>query len=203
MGVTWSKWEGEKFSPGNREVSIYRLFVAIDLPEQVKDAVAGIAGRELVGARRVPREQLHLTLRFIGDADETMFQAVKRALSGVKGRSFSLTLKEVGHFPPGRHPRVLWVGMEESAPLRELQQVVELALIGAGISPEERGFSPHITIARLKETPPASVIALEEREHQFSAGPFPVDEFYLYSSLLTRDGAVHKREATYQLAPGV
>ena len=181
---------------------MYRLFVAIDLPEQVQDAVAGIAGRELVGARRVPREQVHLTLRFIGDADETMFQAIKMALSGVRGSSFSLTLKEVGHFPPGRHPRVLWVGMEESVPLRELQQVVELALIGAGIPPEERRFSPHITIARLKETPPAVVAALEERERLFNAGPFPVEEFYLYSSLLTRDGAIHKREAKYPLAPG-
>jgi 2'-5' RNA ligase len=181
---------------------MYRLFVAIDLPEQVKDAVAGIAGRELTGARRVPREQVHLTLRFIGDADETMFQAIKMALSGVRGSSFFLTLKEIGHFPPGRHPRVLWVGMEENAMLRELQQVVVLALSGAGISPEERGFSPHITIARLRETPPAVVAALEEKEHLFSAGPFPVEEFYLYSSLLTRDGAIHKREATYRLAPG-
>jgi len=181
---------------------MYRLFVAIDLPEQVKEAVAGIAGRELTGARRVPREQLHLTLRFIGDADETMFQAIKRGLSGVRGFSFSLTLKEVGHFPPGRHPRVLWVGMEESGPLRELQREVELALTGVGVPLEERGFSPHITIARLKETPPAKVAALEEKEQLFSAGPFPVDEFYLYSSTLTRDGAIHKREATYRLASG-
>jgi 2'-5' RNA ligase len=154
-----------------------------------------------VGSRRVLREQLHLTLRFIGDADETMFQAIKRALSRVKGASFSLTLKEVGHFPPGRQPRVLWVGMEESAPLREMQHEVELALIGAGIPPEERRFSPHITIARLRKTPPAKVAALEEREHLFSAGPFPVEEFYLYSSVLTCDGAIHKREATYQFAP--
>lgn len=180
---------------------MYRLFVAIDLPEQVKEVVADIAGRELTGARRVPRDQLHLTLRFIGDADEATFQSIKGALGGVKGDSFPLTLKEVGHFPPGRHPRVLWVGMEENAQLRELQQEIELALIGAGIPPEERRFSPHITIARLKETPPAKVAALEEREHLFNAGPFPVEEFYLYSSLLTRDGAIHKREATYRLAP--
>jgi 2'-5' RNA ligase len=185
-----------------QEGYMYRLFVAIDLPEQVQEAVSGIAGRELAGARRVPREQLHLTLRFIGDADEAMCQSIKMALSGVRRSSFFLTLKEVGHFPPGRHPRVLWVGMEESVPLRELQQVVELALIGAGIPPEARGFSPHITIARLRETPPAKVAALEEREHLFSAGPFPVEEFYLYSSLLTRDGAIHKRETTYRLAPG-
>jgi len=180
---------------------MYRLFVAIDLPEPVKEAVAGIAGRGLTGARLVPREQLHLTLRFIGDADDVMFHAIKKALSGVRGVSFPLTLKNVGHFPPGRHPRVLWVGMEENEPLRELQREVEQAIIGAGISPEERAFSPHITIARLKETPPAKVAALEEKERLFSAGPFPVDEFYLYSSMLSRDGAIHKRETTFRLTP--
>lgn len=179
---------------------MYRLFIAIDLPEPVKEAVDGIVGRDLAGARRVPREQLHLTLRFIGEADEKMLQAIKRALSGVNGVSFSLALKEVGHFPPGRHPRVLWVGMEESVPLRGLHHEIELALTVAGIPTEERRFSPHITIARLKETPPAKVTALEERQHLFSAGPFPVEEFYLYSSILTHDGAIHKREATYLLS---
>jgi len=179
---------------------MYRLFVAIDLPNEVRDAVAGIAGRELVGARLVPREQLHLTLRFIGDADEAQYHAIKKALDRAKVAVFSLTLKDVGHFPPGRRPRVLWVGMEESAPLRVLQQEVELALVGAGVPPEERGFSPHITIARLKETPPGKIMALEEKYHQFSAGPFSVEEFYLYSSTFTREGAVHKREAVYRLS---
>jgi 2'-5' RNA ligase len=178
-----------------------RLFVAIDLPEQVKEAVAGIAGGELAGARRVPWEQLHLTLRFIGDVDEDMVQAIKMALSGIRRGSFFMTLKDVGHFPPGKHPRVLWVGMEESGQLLELQREVEQALTCAGISPEERVFSPHITIARLKETPLDEVTALEERKNLFSAGPFPVDEFYLYSSILSRAGAIHMREATYRLTP--
>ena len=61
---------------------MYRLFIAIDLPEQVKEAVAGIAG-DLPGARRVPREQIHLTLRFIGEVDEGMFLAIKGLLSAV------------------------------------------------------------------------------------------------------------------------
>jgi 2'-5' RNA ligase len=179
---------------------MYRLFVAIDMPEQVKEAVAGIAGRDLAGARLVPKEQLHLTLRFIGDADEAQFQAIKKALGSIQGAHFPLFLKEVGHFPPGRRPRVLWVGMEESAPLRKLQQEVEQALLAAGVPPEERGFSPHITLARLKETPPGKVITLEEKHRQFKAGPFPVEEFYLYSSTLTREGAIHKREAVYRLS---
>ncbi len=179
---------------------MYRLFVAIDLPEEVRGAVAGIAGRELTGARLVPREQLHLTLRFIGDANEAQYQAIKKELGKIKGQAFPLGLKEVGHFPPGRRPRVLWVGMSVSAPLLMLQEEVERTLVGAGVLPEERAFSPHITIARLKETPPGKVMALEEKHRQFSVGPFQVEEFYLYSSTLTREGAIHKREAIYRLS---
>ncbi len=177
---------------------MYRLFVAIDLPEEVKNEVAAI-GRDLPGARRVPTEQLHLTLRFIGDLDDETCTAVRKALAGVKGESFPLTLRGVGHFPPGKHPRVLWVGFEESMPLMELQQQVELALMEAGIPPDERKFSPHLTLARLKETPPGRITALEERFKDFGAAPFVVTEFYLYSSVLTRSGAIHTREGTYCL----
>jgi 2'-5' RNA ligase len=83
----------------------------------------------------------------------------------------------------------------------ELQQGVEQALISAGIPPDERKFSPHLTLARLKETPPDKVVLLEERYRDFGAGPFPVNEFHLYASSLTRAGAIHTREATYPL-PG-
>ncbi len=177
---------------------MYRLFVAVDLPEEEKRAVAAI-GHKLGGARRVPVDQIHLTLRFIGEADENQFAAIKGALAGISAVPFPLALLGVGHFPPGRHPRVLWVGIETSEPLLQLQQEVELALANVGIAPDERRFSPHITIARLKDTPPGAVLALEERHQGFACAPFQVTEFYLYSSILTRDGAIHKREATYSL----
>jgi 2'-5' RNA ligase len=180
---------------------MYRLFVAIDLPEEVKKEVAGIAGK-LQGGRWVPDSQLHLTLRFIGEADEALFRAIKAALAGVRGTPFPLALKGVGHFPPGRYPRVLWVGMEESTPLMELQRRVESALADAGVPPEGRRFSPHITLARLKDTAAAAVAAFEERFSAFRTAPFPAGEFHLYSSTLTRDGAIHTREASYSLTEG-
>ena len=175
-----------------------RLFVAIDIPGELKKTVFEI-GRDLPGARRVPQEQLHLTLRFIGDVEDEKLDDVRKALAGIKAETFSLAFRRVGHFPPGKHPRVLWVGFEENAPLMALQQMVELALVEAGIQPDERKFSPHLTLARLKETPSARVAVLEERFKDFGAAPFSVSEFYLYSSILTRDGAVHTREGTYRL----
>ncbi len=177
---------------------MYRLFVAVDLPEVIRMSVAEI-GNHLGAARRVPADQLHLTLRFIGEVDEKLYVAIKAALARIRVSSFPLALSGVGHFPLGRHPRVLWVGMVETEPLLKLQREVELALIEADIPPDERRFSPHITIARLKDTPPATVFALEERHRSFASPPFQVTEFYLYSSILTRDGAIHKREAAYPL----
>jgi RNA 2',3'-cyclic 3'-phosphodiesterase len=175
---------------------MYRLFVAIDLPEEINKTVEEIRG-ELPGARWVAADQFHLTLRFIGEVDEVLFRQIREALAGVGGNPFSLTLKGIGHFPPGKHARVLWVGMGESEELLKLQRKVERALIDAGIAPEARRFSPHITIARLKETPAAKVLALEERHGGFETPAFPVEVFHLYSSTLSREGAVHKREKTY------
>lgn len=177
-----------------------RLFVAIDLPDPVKKEIAGISGN-LSGARWVPDAQLHLTLRFIGDVNDGTFQDVKSALALVSSIPFTLLLRGVGHFPPKKQARVLWVGMEESRLLLELQERVEATLGAVGIAPDERRFSPHITIARLRETPPQAVVAFEERHHAFLAGPFPGDQFHLYASTLTRDGAIHTREASYPV-PG-
>ena len=180
---------------------MYRLFVAVDLPVEVKEAVTDIC-RNLPGARWVSAEQLHLTLRFIGEADEALFRQVKKALAKVAADPFPLALNGVGHFPPGKNARVLWVGMEQIEPLLKLQRKVELALLDAGIAAEERRFSPHITIARLKETSPGRVAAFEEAHAGFKSAAFPVDAFYLYSSTLTGSGAIHKREAAYPLAGG-
>jgi 2'-5' RNA ligase len=181
---------------------MYRLFVAIDLPDELRVAASDLCST-LGDARRVPAEQLHLTLRFIGDVDAETCSAIKKSLAGISVPSFVLTVRGIGHFPPGHHPRVLWVGLGKSEPLLTLQREVELALVGAGIAPEERRFSPHITIARLRDTPPAQVLSLEERHRDFGGGSFTVTAFHLYSSILTRSGAIHTREATYPLSPAM
>ncbi|WP_243372156.1 RNA 2',3'-cyclic phosphodiesterase [Geotalea sp. SG265] len=176
-----------------------RLFVAIDLPEPVRKSIVDLACA-LPGARWVAMEQLHLTLRFIGAADDLTMRAIRTALQGVTGPSFSLALSGIGHFPPGKHPRVLWVGLTACEQLLALQQQVELCLMEAGIPPDERQFSPHITIARLKETPARLVLALEEREMEFATESFDVSEFHLYASTLTSAGAIHTILESYPLA---
>lgn len=170
-----------------------RLFVAIEIPNQIKKDLARFP-RELPIARWVPENQLHLTLRFIGEVGPREFGAIKAALSKLTFPRFSLQLRGMGHFPPGRHPRVLWVGMEANEILNQLYGAVELSLTDAGIPPEDRPFSPHLTLARLKDTPPGRVLAFEEKYQSISYPPFEVCEAILFSSVLGKEGAVHTRE---------
>ena len=171
-----------------------RLFVAIDIPEAIRNALTRLAG-ELPAARWVPEEQLHLTLRFIGEVGPQTCSAITGALSGLSFPRFSLALSGVGHFPPGKHPRVLWVGMEPNDALTRLHQEVELALLSTDIAPDERRFSPHLTLARLKDTAPGAVSWFEARHAELAFPPFEVSEAVLYSSVLTNQGAIHSREA--------
>lgn len=176
---------------------MYRLFVAVDLPEEVKGAVSDLI-RGQTWARWIPPEQLHLTLRFIGEVDSVLFAAVRKALSAVSFTAFQLALCGTGHFPPGRNARVIWVGLSPCAELLALQQEIERALLAAGIEPELRPFSPHITLARLRQGAPAAVQRFESEHGAFASPTFPVDRFVLYSSTLTRQGAIHTSEAEYR-----
>ena len=173
-----------------------RLFVAIDLPEQVKASLSRLP-LEVPGAKCVGAPEIHLTLRFIGEVDPEISAAIKVALAGVCFETFTLSVQGVGHFPPHGHPRVLWVGLEQCVQLIRLQQELELALLQTGICAEERRFSPHITLARLKETPSTAVARFESINRELAFPPFQVEEFILYSSTLTRHGAIHNKEATY------
>lgn len=173
-----------------------RLFIAADLPAPLKATFSGLSG-ELPLARWVSPEQLHLTLRFIGEVDQGTLSAISSALSRIRFAPFQLTLRGVGHFPPGKRLRVLWVGLDPCPALMQLQLELELALQETGIPAEGRRFSPHLTLARLKETLPAAVSAFEIRHNDLACPPFEVGEFILYSSLLTAKGAIHSKEAVY------
>ncbi len=178
-----------------------RLFVAVDLPAGVREGLVALCGG-VPGARWVDPDQLHLTLRFIGEVDGGQFRDIATALGAVGGPPFDLRLDGLGHFPPRGAPRVLWVGVERSEPLRSLRSRIESALADLGIAREGRKFAPHITLARLKGTPPARVGRFFEDHPLFRAPPFTVESFRLYSSTLGRRGASHRIEAEYPLSRG-
>jgi 2'-5' RNA ligase len=177
---------------------MYRLFVAIDLPEEVRQALARVSC-DVPGARWIEPEQIHLTLRFIGEVDGAAFRDVAGSLDEVAARNFPLVVRGVGHFPPRGEPRVLWAGVEKSDALVELRNRVESAVVRAGIEPEGRKFSPHVTLARLKGTPERAVGSFLALNGLLRCDPFRVREFHLYSSSLSAKRAVHRCEASYRL----
>jgi 2'-5' RNA ligase len=178
---------------------MYRLFVAVDLPEMVKNSIRTIC-EGLPEAKWVDERQLHLTIRFIGEVDSRLFDGIKDNLAEVSESSFILTIKGVGCFPPRKSPRVLWVGIENNETLIRLAEKVERTLVEKnGLEPDHRKFSPHITIARFREPATDKISDYLVRHSSFHTESFPVDAFHLYSSTLTRAGAEHKREASYPL----
>lgn len=176
-----------------------RVFVAIDLPQTIKEQLSRLTCG-LPGARWVPPEQLHLTLQFIGEVDGRLFQDIGERLASVSARSFSFRLAGVGFFPPRGKPRVVWVGLQHKEQLVQLRNQVVSRLLAAGVELERRKFSPHITLARLNNTPAAKVGRFLEHHNLFCSTLFSVHRFHLYSSQLGKKGAVHRIEATYELA---
>ncbi len=175
-----------------------RLFVAIPLPEPVRRRLESLC-QGLRGAKWVSPENMHLTLRFIGEAPNDTLRDFDAALSRIRAPGFELTLDGVGKFGRGRRPHAVWAGVEKSEPLSRLRAKVDSALIRAGSPPEGRKFSAHITTARLGGAKPREVEAWVTGRAAFHAGPFPVDRFTLYSSYLASAGAIHTVEAEYML----
>lgn len=180
----------------------YRLFIALELPELVKQRLAALR-TPIPGATWVGPHAFHVTLRFVGDdIDEEAMLALRSGLAAVKGMPFTLSLRGAGRFPPGdrRPPRVLWIGISAPPALLTLQAGVERAVVAAGFPPEDRPFSPHLTLARLKQ--PASSAAVEtfiRRHADFRSDPFPIDAFHLIASTLTPSGAQYRTLRSYPL----
>lgn len=175
-----------------------RLFVAIDLPESIRQQLAALCCG-LPGARWVSPDQMHLTLRFIGEVDGRQLRLIREALADLPGAPFFLRLENIGFFPPRGNPRVVWVGIHKNEQLIHLRNRIESALVRTGLEPEGRKFSPHITLARLRNTPGSRIGAYLAHNSFFATEEFPVNEFLLYSSVLNSKGAKHYIEDAYPL----
>lgn len=153
----------------------------------------------LPGARWVPEDQFHLTLRFIGEVDGGVFADIREGLSDVRADCFSFGLDGLGYFPPRKKPRVLWAGVKPDAGVCALRDKVESVLVRLGLEPEKRKFAPHVTLARLRDTPIRKLTRFLEGNALFSTEQFSVRQFHLYSSVLTPNGAIHQLEESYSL----
>lgn len=174
-----------------------RLFVALALPDPIAESLLLLQGG-VPGARWNEREQLHLTLRFIGEVDGRDATAIDDALASIHAPRFALELKGVGEFG-GRNPRALWAGVREDSAVQHLQRKIESALQRVGIPAEERKFAPHITLARLRSAPRDRIITFLTTYALYASRPFEVNAFILYSSQMTPNGSLYRAERSYAL----
>ena len=175
-----------------------RLFVALPLPEDIRERLAGLAGG-VPGARWVEPHNLHLTLRFIGETDQGRMADLDEELAGIEAPPFVLTLDGIGQFGNGRKIHTLWAGVERSEALARLQAKVEAAVVRAGFAPEGRKFAPHVTLARLGGSSPERVMRFIAGNGLFRSRPFAVEGFCLYESHLGRAGPDYAALSCYPL----
>ncbi len=176
-----------------------RLFVAISLPNAIKDQLVGLCDFSLLNAYWTDYEHFHLTLRFIGEVDGRVFDDIREVLATIEWPTFSLVLKGIGHFPPRKRPKILWVGVEKNDALIQLRNKIEQKMIRLNLAPDRRKFTPHITLAKLHQTPEDEIGMYIAYNNLFRTDPFEVSDFHLYSSVLSSQGATHHQEATYGL----
>jgi 2'-5' RNA ligase len=183
-----------------------RTFIAVD----ISDAARLKAASYTEGLRReFPQlrvgwerpEKLHLTLKFLGDVNEETLQNVQRAVREVveSNRRFQMALAGTGKFPPKGDPRILWLGGQDNGQFAAIALQIERELTPMGFEPERRGFSPHLTIARLREPRRSANLGDVHLNNDFGPVGFEVREIVIYESKLLPKGSVYGRVAGFPL----
>jgi RNA 2',3'-cyclic 3'-phosphodiesterase len=183
-----------------------RLFTGIALPAGVRDNLAGVLKelRPLARLNWSPVENLHITSKFIGQWPEQKLAELESALDGVNyPLGFDIAIARFGYFPNPHHPRTLFAGVHAGPALADLANRIDEALRPLGIAKENRPYSPHLTLARIKNE---DIRVL--REHiakmiNFDFGTFQASEFHLYLSKTGPNGSIYTPLARYPLLAAV
>ncbi|EME69386.1 2'-5' RNA ligase [Paramagnetospirillum caucaseum] len=175
-----------------------RLFVGIGFDDDLTARIAALQ-QGLPGARWIAPANLHLTLRFIGEVDEEVAEEIHHGLKTLAEPPFALTLSGLGLFGDRHQAHTLWLGVERSAALSRLAARVDGAVVQAGGRPEPRRFNPHVTLARLKDTPPGRIQDFMDATGPFREDHLAVERFTLFRSTLGRQGAQYDALEHYPL----
>jgi 2'-5' RNA ligase len=175
-----------------------RLFFGLDLPPEV-DSHLELMSSGVPGARWEGRDKFHLTLRYIGEVDGRVHREIVDAVTGLSSPPFEMTLKGIGIFPPRGAPTSLWAGVADPEPVTALRRKVEARLRGVEVEPDPRKFIPHVTLARLGDSPVDAVVAYMSDHVLFRSETFRVEQLNLYSSVRTPKGSHYRIEAGFPL----
>jgi 2'-5' RNA ligase len=177
-------------------MSSQRLFIAIDLPDEIAERLIGLDPRYRDLIFTAP-EQVHLTLAFFGNVDPETTAVLKEKLAEISFRAFFLPVTGLGIFSRKGMPHILWIGVGTAHPhLFQLHKRVNEAALACKLPIEERAWTPHFTIARARGVSSELMRSFLKKNAEFEAGIFRVDAFYLYESRLTSAGPIHRRIST-------
>jgi 2'-5' RNA ligase len=176
---------------------MHRLFVAIRPPEEIRDLLID-AMDDGADFRWQQDEQLHLTLRFVGEVERPLAEDLAAALAAIRSPSFELRLRGTGRFEQ-RNAGALWAGVEPKEPVAAFAAKVERACQSIGLDPERRAFHPHITLARWKGRRTREVADFLDRTRGLASDLFAVERFILFEGRLSRHGAHYEQVASYPL----
>jgi len=178
-----------------------RLFTGLDLPGEVVSRLEDLL-RQLKPTARInwsPPANLHITTRFIGEWPEERLPELKSALAALPSRpALHVSIRKVGFFPNERAPRNFWAGIDAPG-LAELAADTDAALAGLGLEREKRPYSPHLTLARIKEPQPLDSLRQAIANLSLEFGTFPAASFFLYRSTLKPSGSVYTKLAEFPL----
>lgn len=176
-----------------------RVFIAIDVPQEVKDELAAaqkqLSSATAAAAKMSLVEDFHLTLKFLGEITSAKVEAVKNCLGSVGFRGFSAAVASVGIFPSENYIRVVWVGIEPEDEALQLQKLIDNALEKE--FPKEKGFKPHLTLARVKFVADKKQFMRQLQQIEVKKIKFDVTDFKLKRSMLSNKGAVYEDLAVY------
>ena len=174
-----------------------RLFTGLEIPAALGQSLSLLRGG-LPGARWIDPENYHLTLRFIGDVDDEIAREIAWLLGKVRRKDFELRLDGLQSFG-GRKPRAIVAAAAPSQSLMDLQAEHERLMQRAGLDPEGRKYTPHVTLARLRESSSRQVADYLAARGLFRSAPFRVERFVLFSSRASVGGGPYVIEDTFAL----
>jgi 2'-5' RNA ligase len=185
-------------------MGLLRAFLAAELPAPLQDAIqtATVGLRQALGndlIRWVPAHNVHLTLKFLGDVSPSSLDLIKHMLEteAAQCQPFDISVEGLGTYPNPRRPRILWIGLEAPAALASLQRAIEAAAARLGYETEERSFSPHLTIGRVRQNVSAAdlqkIRSVLEGSTIGLLGTTRVDAIHLYKSELQPAGSIYTK----------
>jgi 2'-5' RNA ligase len=184
-------------SPG--KAFMHRLFVALDLPPDVVDQVQSIC-HGLLGARWVDPDNLHLTLRFLGDVSGPQRNDIEAVLAEIDAPAFDFSLAGIGHWQSAGTPKTIWLGVDADPGLTALYRRINREMRRLGLPLDGKAFRPHVTLARARALNPHDLAGYLAAHSLFRSAPITATDFYLYQSRLHPDGPVYSRQARFSLS---